>query len=388
MPAGDFAIDMGTGGDPCVVENVKVITDGTAVRMRTAESRLLNSYIEADETGVRLEAGLVWITENEIYAYGGPAIDDPSSSTETIGWIQENVLYGDGAIDVHQHNDLWIERNYMTSGDSAVDVVRIRGGQRVHLTDNWIDGGLAGVHIEDPTSPATDANWEIWVEGNTIADTGEQGILVESPGGAGGDIAPYSLRIAGNNLRGCGVDIVSYASQAAIEIIGDDTDTDPTDTDTGNNPPPIHIHDNTIDTALTLDGMRLTGVKGALVHDNYVEQPDGHGYVFDACSGCTIHDNKAWWPNSDDTYDAFLLAGDSNNNYLHSNDAKNADPGSGSPERWQYGVNVSAAACDDNIVVGNDLRAAGDFGTAPINDAGTGTILTWPADATYGDNFV
>lgn len=38
--------------------------------------------------------------------------------------------------------------------------------------------------------------------------------------------------------------------------------------------------------------------------------------------------------------------------------------------------------------IGNDLRDYGDAqSTDALNDAGTGTVLTWPAHATYGDNF-
>ena len=37
----------------------------------------------------------------------------------------------------------------------------------------------------------------------------------------------------------------------------------------------------------------------------------------------------------------------------------------------------------DVVVVGNDLRG----GATPISDSGTGTLVNWPAHATYGDNF-
>jgi len=39
----------------------------------------------------------------------------------------------------------------------------------------------------------------------------------------------------------------------------------------------------------------------------------------------------------------------------------------------KYGINISNAACDGNLVTNNDLYNDG-FGTAPFNDAGTGTI--------------
>lgn len=51
----------------------------------------------------------------------------------------------------------------------------------------------------------------------------------------------------------------------------------------------------------------------------------------------------------------------------------------------RYGINVGTSDCTNCRVVGNDIYNGG--ATDDLNDAGTGTILTWPAHATYGDNF-
>lgn len=50
----------------------------------------------------------------------------------------------------------------------------------------------------------------------------------------------------------------------------------------------------------------------------------------------------------------------------------------------RYGINIAGGDC--NKVVGNDLTDSGQ--TAPLSDSGTNTQLFWPADVTYGDNFV
>lgn len=53
----------------------------------------------------------------------------------------------------------------------------------------------------------------------------------------------------------------------------------------------------------------------------------------------------------------------------------------------RYGINISNAGCTGNIVIDNDLYDDG-FGTAPFNDAGTGTKLnTFVAPIAYGSLF-
>lgn len=94
---------------------------------------------------------------------------------------------------------------------------------------------------------------------------------------------------------------------------------------------------------------------------------------------CIIKGNlldAAYHSSDDDTYDAIQVNSD---NCLVEGNKIITDSGGGLP---RYGINITG---DDNIVVGNDLR--GSYGTDPLNDAGTGTILTYPNDVTYGDNF-
>ena len=52
----------------------------------------------------------------------------------------------------------------------------------------------------------------------------------------------------------------------------------------------------------------------------------------------------------------------------------------------RYGINISNAGCDSNLVIDNDLYNDG-FGTAPFNDAGTGTKLnTYKVPFSHGSD--
>lgn len=104
----------------------------------------------------------------------------------------------------------------------------------------------------------------------------------------------------------------------------------------------------------------------------------GNLFVIDA-PNCIVKGNlfnAAYHSSDDDTYDVIQLVNDS---ILCEGNKIITDSGGGLP---RYGINIIG---DDNIVVGNDLR--GTYGTDALNDAGTGTILVYPNDMTYGDNF-
>jgi hypothetical protein len=84
---------------------------------------------------------------------------------------------------------------------------------------------------------------------------------------------------------------------------------------------------------------------------------------------------------SDDTYDAVQINGGSRIFVTGLTIRPEASTG----ELSRYGVNVVDGDC--HIVVGNDLGDPADYGTDALNDTATNTALTWPSDATYGDNF-
>lgn len=103
------------------------------------------------------------------------------------------------------------------------------------------------------------------------------------------------------------------------------------------------------------------------------------------CSWCSFDNNVIVEPGqfADNTYDGVILAGVSDNNRVTDNQIKARDAGN----QTRYAINVSAATCNCNVVVGNSGSDAADFGTDAINDAGTDTWLTYPNDPSYGDNF-
>lgn len=107
----------------------------------------------------------------------------------------------------------------------------------------------------------------------------------------------------------------------------------------------------------------------------------GHGLELIDANDCTIVTNTftgSAFP--DNTYDHINISGDSNRNLITANLFRTS-----ASFGMRYAVNIVDSTCDDNIVVGNDMQ--GWAGVAPINDAGTGTLLNYPSDATYGDNF-
>lgn len=97
----------------------------------------------------------------------------------------------------------------------------------------------------------------------------------------------------------------------------------------------------------------------------------------------TINDGTIREPcrHADDTYDAVVVT---SSDFCRVTQLTIVPEVGGNLPR--YGINIVSG--NDNIVVGNNLGAAADYGTAPIGDSGTGTILDYPSDATWGDNFV
>ena len=107
------------------------------------------------------------------------------------------------------------------------------------------------------------------------------------------------------------------------------------------------------------------------------------GIEIDGAAHCQVTGNLVISPGqaTSNTYDGIILSGTATKNTVRGNEV-HADPST------RYGINVSAATCDCNVVVANVLGDLADYGTDALNDAGTGTWLTFPNDPAYGDNFV
>lgn len=126
-------------------------------------------------------------------------------------------------------------------------------------------------------------------------------------------------------------------------------------------------------------GIDLTDVNGSTITGNNVAGFDGidielseHGIVITDSSDNVVAGNVITEPGvgTDDTYDGIHLAGDSNRNHI----AGNTVIPSTVANATRYGVNISAATCDDNVVADNVLGPTASYGTGAYNDAGTGTV--------------
>lgn len=117
--------------------------------------------------------------------------------------------------------------------------------------------------------------------------------------------------------------------------------------------------------------------------DGVIDQCGQHGLLIDGASDNRI--SGQFYANGSDTtntYDNISITGASNRNFI--NQCVLRPRVSGADTR--YGVNVGGTG-ECNMVVGNDLGDATDYGSDALNDAASNTQLFWPADATYGDNF-
>lgn len=125
-----------------------------------------------------------------------------------------------------------------------------------------------------------------------------------------------------------------------------------------------------------VSGMDMALVFQSLISGVAVYDAGEHAFLFDNCDNNTISNCVAYQPgrNTDNTYDGFIFSNDSDENHIHGNHVIPASSGNAT----RYGINISAATCDDNAVYANYLGATADYGTGDLNDAGTGT-LTAPA---------
>jgi len=81
--------------------------------------------------------------------------------------------------------------------------------------------------------------------------------------------------------------------------------------------------------------------------------------------GNTLTENSQSANNAYD--DIYLESSDYNN--IQTNTCRAGDL----TNKPRYGINISNAACDGNLVTNNDIYNDG-FGTGSFNDAGTGTV--------------
>ncbi len=117
-------------------------------------------------------------------------------------------------------------------------------------------------------------------------------------------------------------------------------------------------------------------VGGAVISACYVEDITRHGIVIDNCNRVHLHDCQTrgvgTFPAS--TYDAINVTG--SENMIHHNTLR--------PDNsTRFGLNIVSGTC--NIAVGNKLGTGWD--TDGLADTATSTMLKYPDDPYYGDNW-
>jgi len=137
----------------------------------------------------------------------------------------------------------------------------------------------------------------------------------------------------------------------------------------------------------SIGGMTVAdGLNGTIAFNTMSAQQ--HGISLVDSSRCLILGNHVIQPGAglNNTYDGIILSGNSDFNDIRNNKIQ----GRAVTNKPRYAINISVATCDSNSYLGNRSGPASDYGAAnPYNDAGVGTVNTWPgAAAPQGDNLL
>lgn len=125
--------------------------------------------------------------------------------------------------------------------------------------------------------------------------------------------------------------------------------------------------------------VQLSGIGHSVAGNTLIECPE-HAIDLIDCSESVVSGNVILDPGkgTSNTYDGIRLSGDSDYNAVVINRVRSA-----AANATRYGVNVSAATCNNNVVADNVLGPTASYGTASFNDAGTGTVTTRDANGQF-----
>jgi len=147
----------------------------------------------------------------------------------------------------------------------------------------------------------------------------------------------------------------------------------------GNNSDEIHLYSSSGNTVVgnTCQGSVYGGIYLYAASHNTVSSNTIRGnaragiHIYNSSNDNTITDNTLTENSQEttNTYDDIYLENSDYNN-IQGNTCR----AGALANKPRYGINISSAACDGNLVIDNDLYDDG-FGTAPFNDAGTATRL-------------
>ena len=286
--------------------------------------------------------------------------------------IENSYLFGTTDAVFIQGNSIStvIDGNLIAANDSAV---YLGSAQYPRITNNYIAGTGSsdyGVYLDSSVSAS-----HVYISGNTFEQHAINGIHLDLTL-VGPEQGPFTITDNGFVFSSAAVGAASTA--AGIYILS------------GTDTPPITIAGNSFYRWQNAGAIQLEDCNGVTVSRNRIYSTGRHGIHLIDSSECTIEGNHIGGSKTslnhlaaDDTYDGVILAGNSDRNFIHGNKIF----GTGATNQHRYAINISAATCDDNVVVNNDLRPSANFVSGQYNDAGTGTINTYPAGAA-GDNFV
>lgn len=242
--------------------------------------------------------------------------------------------------------------------------VEVGNFDRLSFYGNHVEANDEQVCFQKSGTPE---NW--WIAGNWF-NNGKV-VLDCSTDGVYGQVHFVDNFIGGASIGGA-------STSAALEIVGLDDDT-----------PPIVVAGNILQ--VVGNAIRMVDCHHVIVSANRLTGFERHGIwlvnshnnrIVDNVIGDQAAPNSLGYPLANATYDAILLADNSDKNFVTGNMCLEL---TSATNRWRYAINVSTADCNANVVIGNDIRQAGV--TARYNDAGTATINTWAGGAgAAGDN--
>lgn len=324
------AIDIPSGGQPwAAVRDLSIwlpsngLSSQIGIRTGKANTLIDNVDIEAGE-GIGLDINADQCVVRGCYFDDNVThIDDGGSYTTITGCV---FIDGDIGINVTQNftniSDCVFITDYITPrGDIYLNIV-----ESVAITNCDFLGNAYGIESNGAT--------ECTITGNKF-DCGESAIYGNTLGNS---------TITGNKFRGAsnGIELTSSATNCVISA---------------NSFQSMEI------------AVLITGGAGTIIQGNSIHFPDNHSISLTDSSECVIADNLIVdFNTTTNTYDAIILAGNSDRNHIHGNKI-----GAPFSNQLRYGINISASTCDNNRIGDNDYGIVADYGTFPLNDAGTNT---------------
>jgi len=236
------------------------------------------------------------------------------------------------------------------------DGIQLYGSSNNTVTGNTCQGGAAvGINL----TASSDNNT---VTGNTCQGNSSHGITL-----TGSD----NNTISGNTFQGNYNGIYLTTGCIKNTISGN--------TCQGNTRRGIHLY-NSCDNNLisenscqdnSWDGIYIKNSDGNTITGNVCQGSGLHGIGIEGCNNGAIIGNTCTEnsQDADNTYDDIYLE-ESDHNDIQSNTCR----AGAQANKPRYGINISDAASDENLVIDNDLYDDG-FIAAPFNDVGTGTKL-------------